>query len=314
MNYPIARDVRLKLRWRKSESTGRWLCDVPGADQIQLRLPGDVPSYARRCPSALAVNVLFLLLGEAKKCGTATIEFASTASILRLLGYGVEARNRQKVKEALTLWSDLMIRFNEWYVPTRYRYVEKDGTAFDVWRKGRQPKFVAEPERVARQLPPPIRSLDLKGRRIQIVIDSEWIKFGRSYFTRVSLPLPREAAAQNLVLALLTSHSWTGDYGEKQTYHRWVRKLCRKIGLNHGDRNLSLERAIDVARDWFERRGIDLACHWPVGEPRLRFVLIRRKLFKQRSRREAAREDSKRPMTDPDVRVLETMTDPDGNR
>ena len=76
-NYPLARDPRVRARWRRSARTGRWLCDLPGDGRIQFRLPAD--SKQRRCPSIRcqrAVHAPARVAGEEDR----KVEFASHAT------------------------------------------------------------------------------------------------------------------------------------------------------------------------------------------------------------------------------------------
>ena len=60
MNYPLARDPRVKASWSKSK-TGRWFCDLPGDERIRLWLAHGADARLKRLPSAFDVNVLLLV-------------------------------------------------------------------------------------------------------------------------------------------------------------------------------------------------------------------------------------------------------------
>ena len=105
------------------------------------------------------------------------------------------------------------------------------------------------------RLPPPLLSMD---STTEIRIDKSWLEL--PYTQKVHLPLPRGAAAQNLVLCLLVSYKNPGDEddppgGPSISKSRRVRRLCRKIGINHGTRNRVLEHAFQGAKRWFEQHG-----------------------------------------------------------
>ena len=60
MNYPLARDPRVKAIWSKSK-TGRWFCDLPADERIRLRLAHGADAHLKRVPTAFDVNVLLLV-------------------------------------------------------------------------------------------------------------------------------------------------------------------------------------------------------------------------------------------------------------
>src|ERR1700693_1303316 len=66
LNYPIARDPRVRLIWEKSPKTGRWLADLPGNSRIQLRLPENIDKCTKHCPTGFDMNILFALLRAAQ--------------------------------------------------------------------------------------------------------------------------------------------------------------------------------------------------------------------------------------------------------
>ena len=48
MNYPLARDLRVRASWSKS-NTGRWFCDLPADKRIRLRLAHDQQHSTSTC-------------------------------------------------------------------------------------------------------------------------------------------------------------------------------------------------------------------------------------------------------------------------
>ena len=114
MNYPLARDSRVKASWSTSK-TGRWFCDMPGDKRIRLWLAHGAPARLKRLPSAFDVNVLLLVLARAQIQGDPVVTFPSRAAIFQALGLSVKrARYRERVDAALELWSAMSIRM-PWY-------------------------------------------------------------------------------------------------------------------------------------------------------------------------------------------------------
>jgi hypothetical protein len=297
-NRPFARDARLKAPWRQSAKTGRWLCDLPGDDTVQLRLPSDTPSKARRLATAFDVNVLFFLLSEAKRRDTSKLDLPSYATALKALDYTADPKNRKKLRDALILWSNLAIRFQQWRIPRRYSYVDKEGVRFSEYRKGTRKRDAGEPKYVSLELPPPVAHLTLHKVGFAISIAREWREQAERYFAMLPLPLPRDAAAQNLVVALRTSQFETQRYdvdGEepfiaKASPPRRIRKLCRKLGLDHRNRSARLERAITGAENWFSDHGGEL---FSLPHPERRIIVfvlrkdVRIERFKRKRRSKA---------------------------
>ena len=186
-NFPIARDRRNHTwRYRKGKKTGQWF---GGDDRIRFSLPPNVDPEQRQFPTAFDVNVMLAILDEVERRDSCEIEFKSYSALLKATGYTTEERNRTKVKGSLTFWKLLTIRFGQWY----FHKSTKDGS---------------ERKRGKKQLPPLIAAVKLVSRRVRIRIAPEWREIAKGYYERVPYPLPREAAAQNLVLVLLTSYSW----------------------------------------------------------------------------------------------------------
>lgn len=255
LNAPFARDARASSEWRWSEKLNRWLCDMRGNSDIQLRLPRKAK---RSNVTAFDMAVLFLVLAETQKrkrvqkivksrfpnskvlrlrwCTEPAIEtevkFRSRTAMLIALGYSATTRNIRKLNDALVLWSNLVIRYKQWYFP-----------------KDRDPYG-------PRKLPPPFELVE--GTRISV--SREWCQLLDSgYFADVYLPLPKGAAAQNLVL-MLFAHS------DMTELRRRVRPLCRKIGLHNNDSAEKLRHAFSEVDDWFWKRlRWYLNLYWPAG-------------------------------------------------
>jgi hypothetical protein len=216
MNYPLARDSMTKAVWRRSASTGRWLCELPGDERIQFRLAG---TKLKRCPSGLDMKVLFWMLREAQRLGHHTIKLPSAASFLAALELGVDTNNRRRLSAALELWSALTIVYRSWH-------------------------FIGRPAG-KKVLPPAIQSTSANGR--QITISPDWLEMEKGYFEQVPWPLPNAAAVQNLVLRLMTCNDEQVKFSN--------RKLCAIIGLNHSTQRRSLRKVIKQAQKWFKRHG-----------------------------------------------------------
>jgi hypothetical protein len=185
MHFPLARDTRAKADWFQGIKTGRWMADLPGegreSHRIRLILPTNASARMRRCPSALDMNVLFQLLAEAQgPVKTKQIEFASFAVLLRRLGLAKRCRERARVEASLLYWTRASIRWSHWY------------------RVGGQ--------HIHLSLPPPITDAERDGNRITIRLHRDWYELARAkgYYLWLPLPLPPQAAVQNLVLLILT--------------------------------------------------------------------------------------------------------------
>jgi hypothetical protein len=249
-NYPLARDRRMsKWRWWRGSRTGRWFGQYPGDDRIRCEFAGGIDPVLRRCPSAFDVNVLFLLLATAQHRNNDRVVFESRSAMLRALRYGCDPRNLDRLAQALIFWNEASIRFGRWYHPRKHgRGLSDDG------RAKRNGGYNA-----AKLLPPPLKSLSFAERgRVELQLDHAWLELHRGgFFEKVPLPLPRESAAQNRVLCLLASLAADHE-SDEITYPRGVRKLCRKLGLDHSRRNRVLVHALRSAAAWFKQHGGDL--------------------------------------------------------
>jgi hypothetical protein len=246
MHFPLARDVRTKAVWSQCSETGGWMADLPGegrkTHRIRLILPANTLAQARRCPSALDMNVLFQLLSESQRHDrTRPMEFASFADFLRRLHLTERNRERARLQSSLVYWMDLSIQWSHWY---------------------------QHGEHVQLTLPPPIADAAIDGNRVTITLHTDWFRFARAHGYYEWLPsLPPRAAAQNLVLLVLTQHLTHEnlDSADPDGYYfdltaqktkpmdRWW--LARKIGLLHKQRNRVLDRASIEAAEWFSDNG-----------------------------------------------------------
>ena len=180
MNYPLARDPRVKAIWSKSK-TGRWFCDLPADERIRLRLAHGADARLKRVPSAFDVNVLLLVFARAQIQGDPVVTFPSRAAIFQALGLSLNrAGYCERVDAALAFWSALTIRM-PWH-----------------------PDNKTMPYKT---MPPPIEVACRKGSALTVTVTPAWRDLGKKktgYFKQVPLPLPHDAATQNLVLSLLT--------------------------------------------------------------------------------------------------------------
>jgi hypothetical protein len=130
---------------------------------------------------------------------------------------------------------------------------------------------------VVRTLPPPVQDADRDGSRIWIRLHPAWYKLAQAsgYHLWLPLPLPPQAAAQNLALLISTQRSAEEDGAViephpddsrlTQAMDRWW--LARHLGLLHKQRNRVLDRAVDKAAVWFSANGGELKlAAAPVGD------------------------------------------------
>lgn len=246
LNFPLARDQRTKAEWFQDSKTGNWAADLPGEGRdirrIRLMLPATASAPMRRCPSALDINVLFQLLAEVQRKGaTRQIEFSSLAALLRRVGLPARDRERARVEASVMHWTRLSISYQHWY------------------RNGGH---------AARSLPPPVEDAVRDGNQIKITLDRDWYNLARekAYYEWVPLPLPRQAAVQNIVLNILTQDAAQAHDPELALDGYFERAapvtkamdrcwLARKIGLLHKNRNSVLDRAVDKSAEWFAANG-----------------------------------------------------------
>lgn len=235
-NFPLARDPRVKLKWRRFDS-GRWYADLPGDEKrIRLILPADVHPSLKRAPTAFDMNVLAYLSSEASRRKGDQIAFPGRGQVLRALGLTLYSDNRRRLDASLAYWSTVTIEFSGcWY----------------------QAK-----ERTTLRLEPPLDKVS-PSRSLSFTVHFSaqwWDILNRTCFQAIPLPLPADAAAQNLVLACVVSftHSTSGPY--HSGFSRKLGNFCRKIGLDHNNSRQRLKRAAAMAEKWFADHGGELVC------------------------------------------------------
>ena len=264
LNYPLARNSRVRASWSKS-NTGRWFCDLPGDKRIRFWLAHGADVRLKRLPTEFDVNVLLLILARAQMQDDTVVTFPSRAAIFQALGLSVNrARYRKRVDAALELWSALTIRM-PWH-----------------------------PDK--RTMPPPIEVTCSKGA-LTVTVTQAWRDLGKKetgYFKQVPLPLPHDAATQNLVLSLLTCVSEVFDCAGEimlRTSPRNKMALCRKIGLTHSTSYRVFNGACLEADTWLRKHGGELDFCWSTKDKNVLFVIKNPKV--KRSKAQAKKRDEK---------------------
>ncbi len=254
-NYPLARDARVPVEWRRGKTSGRWQADLPGDNRIQLRLPAKTPKALRRAPTAFDINVLAVLLAEVWLTDSTRIEFESVAALLRLLDRNPQHNNRLALESSLQFWERLSLRYVQWYLP------------------GRQGSPGSHARRV---LPPPIKSTEFNGRRLVVRVRAEWVKLAGLYFVPLPLPLPATARVQNVVLLALARGFRKLDHmqGRHFRFGKNTANLAGKLGITYRDkRNRGIELALAEADKWLSERGWGMVA-WQKRNGKYRFAAI----------------------------------------
>jgi len=240
------------------------MCNLPGNNLIQFTLPGESAPALRHTPTGFDMNVVFLLLAEAQGTETRALEFTSIAAMLAALGHEAGARNRARLEYALDYWRVLTLHHRSWRLAKREGHFKKI-------------------------LPPPIESFECIGRRIKIKLDKDWAYLhSKGYFKSVPLPLPDNAAAQNLALLVATQFKGVvHEDGAKLEVSEWkptLANLCKKIGVAfaYSSRREVLRRltAHKGALDrWYTRNGLMLMAVEAAtqGPQRIRLAVIESK-------------------------------------
>jgi hypothetical protein len=237
-NFPLARDYHSQdwQRWQGDKS-GRWYVDIK-REGIRFTFAPDIDKATARCPDGFDMNVLLLILGTAQHRGNPQVTFQSRSEMLRTLRYGTDTRQLRRLDATLAFWQAASLRMSKWYVAKRGKGPGRRG-----WRRKGGTRGVHE-------LPPPIE-VQVAGGRVKVRIADAWLALNDDYFEKVPLPLPRQAATQNLVLMMMVSR----DQGPEFVHQRPQRSFCRKLGLNHRRRNQVLARAMEQAEAWFQQHG-----------------------------------------------------------
>jgi len=85
-----------------------------------------------------------------------------------------------------------------------------------------------------------------------------WFDPGFGFYESVPLTLPSDTATQNLILLVLAKRRNPDDDWTKRKF-RSRREITRKLGVNHsGSRNATLYKAMNHARQWFEKHDGEL--------------------------------------------------------
>jgi hypothetical protein len=230
-NYPLARDSHTQQHWWRSEPTGKyWLCNLPGDEriQIQFRLRGDIDEQLRHCPTAFDMSVLLLVLAEAQQMKQGRISFDSCKAMLAAMGYEKDGDGYQRLHDSLDYWCELSILYRE------------------CWHK------VGQKEKITKRLPAPLQSVSKEGHCVSIVLDQQWETM--KYFGVLKLPLPRSAAASNLVMWLA---AWGMPIEFRESERTEFATLYGKIGLTHSTRSAKLKRTLLEVQTYYRDRWRD---------------------------------------------------------
>jgi hypothetical protein len=230
-NFPLARDPRRHADWQLSKSW--WSCALPGDERIHLFLPGSWSRDRCRLPTGFDMAVLFELLATARLTISGEVTVAAIADFLRRLGVADNWRYRRQLTDAFELWQALHVTFDQWYVahPVRARRMVK--------------------------LRPPLTPLQSRKRRgLCFKLDAGWLDWQTTFFEKIRLPLPVNAATQNIVL---TVHCGVSEVSDEHDFtgRLWaprVHAFARKIGLEHRHRSV-LQKALDEASRWYIAHG-----------------------------------------------------------
>ena len=159
---------------------------------------------------------------------------------------------------------------------------------------------------ISKTMPPPIEVTCSKGSALTVTVTPAWRDLGKKktgYFKQVPLPLPHDAATQNLVLSLLTCVSEEFDCdGEimRRTSPRNKKALCRKIGLTHSTSYRAFNRACLEADTWLKKHGGELDFWWTTRDKNVLFVIknpkVKRSKAQAKKQEEKASEETKRLM------------------
>lgn len=226
-NYPLARDPRTKMTWRRRKS-GWWSARLPYDSRITLRLPPNVQETSKRAPTAFDMQLLSILLMLARKQGTRVV-ISSRSVLVELMGHSAETRTLRRLDDALQYLSAVRLRYAQWWTPG----------------KGREPK----------KLRPPIRAVNKPSGTLCITISPTWLALSDNFAVQVPSPLPNTAAAQNLVLLLMVGFR----KGHEVNHRRDIKTVIRKIGAAAATRKVQLPKTIEVAKAWFKQHGGRLA-------------------------------------------------------
>jgi hypothetical protein len=233
-NYPLARDPRAKARWFRSKRTDAWCADLPGDERIRLILPDDVDRSLRHLPTAFDMNVLALLSSEASRLKRDQISLQQNQFLERLGLSAASGSNRRRLESSLDYWATITIKFDKWY---------------------------QRQQRDTLYLDPPVEDISITRTAFAVRISEQWwTLLNRSYFEIIPLPLPLDAATQNLVLMVLVSKTSKNQIGPYNiSFTRQLARFYGKIGLGHRNRRQRLHNAVEMAVDWFASNGGEFA-------------------------------------------------------
>lgn len=189
---------------------------------------------------------IILFAGRVEAVDSSEFILKSRSVILKRLGFCADHNNLRRLNKSLAFWSVATLSFEFWFYPQK------------ILKSGRIKHRRTGPQK----LPPPFKVID-RGKGLSVTISATWLELGPHYSQMTPLPLPRTAAAQNLVLCLLVSI--------KDNEPRRIRELCRKIGLNHRTRGYVLDNALECARTYYATHNGDL--YWKKNGRTITFAI-----------------------------------------
>lgn len=209
-----------------------------------MSLAHGADAQLKRLPSAFDVNVLLLVLAYAQIQRNPVVTFPSRAEILHSLGLHMNREHvRARVDAALDLWSVLTMQM--------------------PWHPDHK-----------KTMPPPIEVPCREGNSFAVTVNVDWRGLGKEgYFKQVPMPLPHDAATQNLVLYLLTCVSKKFDCDGKimrRTSPQNRVGLSRKMGLTNSASYRAFSRTCFEADKWLRKHGGALV-KWDIQEKNVIF-------------------------------------------
>jgi hypothetical protein len=100
----------------------------------------------------------------------------------------------------------------------------------------------------SKRLPTPLVKVETGPGKITVQMRGEWLQEHKAFYEKIPLPLPHQAAAQNLVLLIMVSNPYAYKWRSR-------RELCHILGIDHKRRNKVLDQAIENAKAWFKKHG-----------------------------------------------------------
>ncbi|TIP00378.1 MAG: hypothetical protein E5X72_30160 [Mesorhizobium sp.] len=214
---------------------------------MKLIFPDDVPRRRRRAPTGIDMAVLFRMLMLARLNSSRTFDIDRPATLARKLGLRHGGTASDSISDALDLWHDLSIYFNQ---------------------------FAVGSDKGPRQFPPPI----YREEGDSITLHPDWFELAmveRGY-GKIDWPVPTNSVIQNIVL-----YASAFSYGAQTAEFRSPASLAMKIGLNSESPSAHLRNNVfPKAAEYLERQGRTLELDWPANRKTIRFKVTK---FSKRS-------------------------------